>query len=454
MTPSGNIIKVTCKEPSVTEELTPTEILELELPPGISVLIVGPPGSGKTILAQQLVYRALRKGKSAIVMASKSQINALRLQEKIFGWDVSLDLSEGRLGLMEIENVGDPAELNIGLAQIIQEVTPPLALVVVDSLTVLMVAMEERNIMKFTEGLARKLQDHRVSSLLLATPTKETEDFLTKMKSLVSSVIEIRLTEIGTIRRYMRIFKFLDRKHSTLWYPFEITNEGIRFAASAVKTPDTFLFDLDGTLVTMELDFVSIRKEVDDILVRWGYPGELLDEVKSTLEIIQDAVFYLKTHNQDGEGLKKEAETYLEQVEMEAASRAQPIQGARTVLQILKKKKRKVGIITRNHREVACRVLKRCNLEQYVDLLLARDDVERVKPHPDHVLEAIKRLGSEPEKTVVLGDHHYEIEAGNEAGCFTIGVLTGSGTRKTLKDADLILNSVEDLREVFRTVGR
>jgi HAD superfamily hydrolase (TIGR01509 family) len=438
----------------VTEELTPSEILELELPPGISVLIVGPPGSGKTILAQQLVYRGLKRGKSAIVMASKSQINALRSQEKLFGWDVSSYLEAGNLGLMEIENVGDPSELNIGLAQIIQDVTPPLVLVVVDSLTVLMVAMEERNIMKFTEGLARKLQDHNVSSLLLATPTKETEDFLTKMKSLVSSVIEIRLTEIGTIRRYMRIFKFLDRRHSTLWYPFEITSEGIRFAASAVKTPDTFLFDLDGTLVTMELDFIKIRKEVDQILVKWKYPHELLDETRSTLEAIREAVFYLKTHSQDGEGLRKEAETYLEQVEMDAASRAQPIEGAKTVLQILKKKRKKVGIITRNHRAVALKVLKRCGLEQYVDLLLARDDVERVKPHPDHVLEAIKKLGSVPEKTVVLGDHHYEIEAGNEAGCFTIGVLTGSGTRKTLKDADLILNSVEDLKEVFRTVGR
>ncbi|MBU6997151.1 MAG: HAD-IA family hydrolase [Theionarchaea archaeon] len=438
----------------MTEELAPTEILELELPPGISILIVGPPGSGKTILAQQLVHRALERGKSAIIMASKSQVNALRSQEKLFGWDVSQYLSDGRLGLMEIENVGDPSELNIGLAQIIQEVTPSLALVVVDSLTVLMVAMEERNIMKFTEGLARKLQDHSVSSLLLATPTKETEDFLTKMKSLVSSVIEIRLTEIGTIHRYMRIFKFLDRKHSTLWYPFEITSGGIMFAASAVKTPDTFLFDLDGTLVTMELDFVKIRKEVDRILVRWGYPPELLEETRSTLETIREAVSYLDSHSQDGEGLKKEAETYLEQVEMEAASRAQLIEGAKTVLQILKKKKKKIGIITRNHRAVALKVLKRCGLEQFVDLLLARDDVERVKPHPDHMLEAVRRLGSEPEKTVVLGDHHYEIEAGNEAGCFTIGVLTGSGTRKTLKDADLILNSVEDLKEVFRTVGR
>ena len=218
------------------------DVIEDHLPAGISMLIVGPPGSGKTILSQQLMYQILRRRMSAICIAPKSQIAPVTLQKKIFNWNVAPYMKNSQFEVVEIGDVADPTELNISLTQAIKTSRRPLSLVVVDSLTVLMVGMEERKIMKFTEALTRKLQDQNVSLVLLATPTKETEDFLTKMKSLASSVIEIKLEERGTIRRLMRIFKFQDMKHSTQWYPFEITNAGIQFPAAPAKPPPSVVF--------------------------------------------------------------------------------------------------------------------------------------------------------------------------------------------------------------------
>jgi phosphoglycolate phosphatase len=212
---------------------------------------------------------------------------------------------------------------------------------------------------------------------------------------------------------------------------------------------DTFLFDVDGTLVSMELDFVQIRKEVDALLVSKGYPEDRLNKTASTLETITSAVEYMRAEGLDWELVKKEADNYLEKVELEAASKAVLIKGADTVLKLLKKHKKKVGVITRNNRRVVIHILEKSGLSAYVDIILARDDVERVKPHPDHVLQALEKLNSSPKKTVVIGDHHFEIEAGNMAGCFTIGVLTGSGTRKTLKDAEMVLDSINDLKEII-----
>ncbi|KYK34756.1 MAG: hypothetical protein AYK19_02465 [Theionarchaea archaeon DG-70-1] len=212
---------------------------------------------------------------------------------------------------------------------------------------------------------------------------------------------------------------------------------------------DTFLFDLDGTLVTMELDFAQIRKEVDHILVDKGYPQELLDYKKSVLETINSAVTYLQENGLTWKELKKEVDTYLEKTELEAASRAVLLEGAKDILVTLKEKKKKVGIITRNNRRVALNVLKKSGLSPYVDIVLARDDVDNVKPHPDHVVKAVEKLDSTPECTVVLGDHHFEIEAGNKAGCYTVGFLTGSGTKETLKNADIILDSIKDLKGIL-----
>jgi KaiC/GvpD/RAD55 family RecA-like ATPase len=243
------------------------DILEEHLPSGISCLIVGPPGSGKTILSQHLMFHLLKGEQFVICIASQNQVNLINQQKKLFNWDVSPFLRSRQLGIIEIGDVTDPTELNISLTQAIREGTRPLSLVVVDSLTVLMVGMEERKIMKFTEALTRKLQEQNVGLILLATPTKETEDFLTKMKSLVSSVIEIKLRERGTIRRYMRIFKFLDRRHSTQWYPFEISERGIQFSASPVAAPPSDIVLLPKMMLIEEvptpfLGFDSLTDEI------------------------------------------------------------------------------------------------------------------------------------------------------------------------------------------------
>lgn len=205
------------------------DILEEHLPEGTSMLIVGPPGSGKTIFSQYLVHQVLKSHKSAICIAPTNQVELITSQEKLFNWDISPYLKGSQFSVIELGDMTDPTELNITLTQVIRKARKPLSMVALDSLTMLMVGMEQRKIMKFTEALSRKLQSQKVSLLLLTTPTKGTEDFLTKMKSLVSSVIEIKLEEKGTIRRYMRIFKFLGRSHSTQWYLFEITDDGIQF---------------------------------------------------------------------------------------------------------------------------------------------------------------------------------------------------------------------------------
>ncbi len=219
------------------EELTPMDMLEEHFPEGVSLLIVGPPGSGKTILSQQLVHQILKRGKSAIYIASKSQVKSILSENKLFNWNVSPYFNKNQFKTIEVADAVDPTELNISLTQAISMSRQPLSLVVMDSLTVLMVGMEEKKLMKFTEALNRKLHDQNVSLILIATPTKETEDFLTKMKSLVTSVIEIKLEERGNIRRYLRIFKFLEKKHSTQWFSFEISDSGIQFPVSPAATP-------------------------------------------------------------------------------------------------------------------------------------------------------------------------------------------------------------------------
>jgi phosphoglycolate phosphatase len=108
-----------------------------------------------------------------------------------------------------------------------------------------------------------------------------------------------------------------------------------------------------------------------------------------------------------------------------------------------------VGIITRNCRVGVASVLERHPMHH--EVLLTRDDVERVKPDPAHLHEALEALGVSPEAALMVGDHVTDIEVGHAAGTWTAGVLTAKTTREQFEEAGahLILNSAADLTDVL-----
>jgi phosphoglycolate phosphatase-like HAD superfamily hydrolase len=86
-------------------------------------------------------------------------------------------------------------------------------------------------------------------------------------------------------------------------------------------------------------------------------------------------------------------------------------------------------------------------LDHYCQAFFPRDRVTRVKPHPEHLQAALNDLGVSPTYTLMVGDGALDIQAGKALGMFSIGVLSGSGTRDRLLQhgADLVLERATDL---------
>ena len=208
---------------------------------------------------------------------------------------------------------------------------------------------------------------------------------------------------------------------------------------------DTVLFDFDGTLVETALDFARMRREV---LALTNHYGALPPKGLYILEIIAHVQRQLAARNPDAaRSFLQRAEWILTQIEMEGADRAQLVPGAQQTLRKLRERGLKVGIVTRNCRRAVERILARLPLPH--DLLLTRDDVDRVKPDPAHLLEALRRLGSRPERTVMVGDHPMDILAGREAGMRTAATTT-SRPASDFADVrpDLMMESITELLEL------
>ncbi|MBC7261931.1 MAG: HAD family hydrolase, partial [Chloroflexi bacterium] len=99
---------------------------------------------------------------------------------------------------------------------------------------------------------------------------------------------------------------------------------------------------------------------------------------------------------------------------------ARPFPGVVPLLKRLRAAGYRLGIVTsRPYRSVEI-TPSATELASLVDLVVARDDTEEGKPHPEPVLYALHQLALAPEQAAYVGDAHYDIEAGRRAGCLTI----------------------------------
>ncbi len=147
----------------------------------------------------------------------------------------------------------------------------------------------------------------------------------------------------------------------------------------------------------------------------------------------------------DGDGALSDIKSAIYEYELQQAPLATPIPGAMGLLEYLKGKGYSIAVVTRNNRDAATCSMNNTGLRKYVDLLVAREDVKTMKPDPEQFEMVLTRFGVTPDETVVIGDYRFEIDAGKTLGCDTIGVLTGTGSRDDLSDADIIVPSVADL---------
>ncbi|MCM8816183.1 MAG: HAD-IA family hydrolase [Candidatus Omnitrophica bacterium] len=200
------------------------------------------------------------------------------------------------------------------------------------------------------------------------------------------------------------------------------------------------IFDFDGTIVSQEIDFKKIFLEIRSLLLSYR-----LKEPKKILPILEYLQKVKKINGKKAEQFLKQAYTLLFLREEEASKNTRPIPGVKEFLTQLKKAGFFIGIVTRNSRIIVERTLKKLNIPY--DLLLAREDVLRVKPHPSHIGLILKKLKLKKSEVIVAGDHPLDVICAKKLGILSCGVLSGGrkGEEFLKAGADFIYNDITHL---------
>lgn len=213
-----------------------------------------------------------------------------------------------------------------------------------------------------------------------------------------------------------------------------------------IENLNTILFDFDGTLVDIKIDFIRMKEEVLSLGREYGVSSDPELYILESIDYISNAL-----HQKDislADAFRKQATQVLVDIEIKATSTSKAFPGADETLKQLRNKGIKVGIVTRNCRPAVLKSSEMAGFEY--DLLLTRDDVKKVKPDPQHLLDALGFLDSKPEQAIMVGDHPMDILAGKRAGMRTASVLTVKQKEDFDEVApDFILNDVSDILEIL-----
>jgi HAD superfamily hydrolase (TIGR01509 family) len=133
------------------------------------------------------------------------------------------------------------------------------------------------------------------------------------------------------------------------------------------------------------------------------------------------------------------------QRELELVSMQPPRPGVREYLQDARRLGLKTGVASSSPCKWVVGHLEHLGLLPYFDLVLARDDVGKVKPDPELFLTVLAGLHVSPEQAIAFEDSPTGVTAAKRAGMTCVAVPNNLTRLLPLEEADLCLESMADL---------
>jgi len=107
---------------------------------------------------------------------------------------------------------------------------------------------------------------------------------------------------------------------------------------------------------------------------------------------------------------------------------ARVFRGIPTLLQSLRRRHLRLGVVSSRRRVQVEAELEAIRLRPYFDVIIGYEDVTPCKPAPDPLLEAIARLGAARNRSVYIGDSQVDLATGRAARVRTVLAAWGHST--------------------------
>ncbi|MGC9359220.1 MAG: HAD family hydrolase [Anaerolineae bacterium] len=207
------------------------------------------------------------------------------------------------------------------------------------------------------------------------------------------------------------------------------------------------LLDLDGTLIETDNRWVALLAGKLAWLERISPNVNVQAWARRLVMAIETPANYVMSlleHLGIGSGFLGLADRVRRAKGVATRDSSELVPGSRYLLSELKGRLKLAVVTTRAHPE-AVAFVEQAGLGDCFQAIVTRQDVLRMKPHPEPIQKAAALLGVSPEACAMVGDTTADVKAAKRAGAFAVAVLSGFGLHAELEraGADLILPRAE-----------
>ena len=189
-----------------------------------------------------------------------------------------------------------------------------------------------------------------------------------------------------------------------------------------MKSPSLLLFDLDGTLVDTAPE---MHTALNILLKEQGMNAVKYSDVRPFVSHGVLGIFSV-VFDDDPKINGNRYNRYLALYEQILGTDAALFDGMNIVIKQLDERNHSWGIVTNKSHRFAKPLLEKLGIIDKVICLITRDDVEFAKPHPQPILEALKKVKfKEPQNCYYIGDSSKDIESAKSAGIKSIACSYG-----------------------------
>lgn len=171
-----------------------------------------------------------------------------------------------------------------------------------------------------------------------------------------------------------------------------------------------FMFDLDGTLVTTDDIYITVWKQ---ILKKFNI--ELTNDIyKNYIQGNSDvSVFHKLSINQNID--LDEISNLKDRLFIDNIDKIKIIDGVDPLMKKIKQLGHKICIVTNCNRMPAEEIIKKINIDKYIDFIIIGNECDKPKPYPNPYLCAIKKYYIDNSKCFIFEDSKSGILSGNGA---------------------------------------